>query len=81
MFERLLRETGAYKPSVSKDVGSGPRYCVQLHLPTLVAFLKANMPGFEEPTGGFGADRSLGVPCGFAFLIACTQRQFHFLNR
>ena len=59
MFERLLRETGAYKPAISKDVGSGPRYCVQIHLPTLMSFLKTNMPGFTEPAEGCGEDRVL----------------------
>jgi hypothetical protein len=61
MFERLLRETGAYKPAVSKDIGNGPRYCVQIHLPTLVSFLKTFVPDFTEPAEGCGEDRTLPI--------------------
>jgi hypothetical protein len=59
MFDKLLRETGAHDPAAMKDIGDGPRYCTKVHVPTLVAFLEAKVPGFIAPTAGCGDDRKL----------------------
>ena len=59
MFDKLMRETGAHDPAFMKNLGDGPRYCTKVHVPTLVAFLTAKVPGFTAPTGGYGDDRKL----------------------